>query len=303
MGSTVQIPIESTAFLIDKLPRAFTRQPIGGDVPFGDAGTELILPNSVKIDAAHFPDDVFRAYVAENFDTNSSGWLCKEEIVALDDEGHPRAVRLKNAGVTSLRGIEYLTELTVLDVSGSPALSSVDLSSNTKLRSINFYQTGMVSLDVSGLMLTYLYCDDGPLESLILGPQSDLQMLSCYYTDVMEVNISECPYLIEAWLGDKTGEDGIDSYESGSHALYVNQGATVITGIPAPTFTLPASLTTIEAEAFSGIAAEAVRIPVSVTSISGDPFVGSTVHYIYGSTDLVRNFAQAYGYVFVPVRD
>ena len=62
-------------------------------------------------------------------------------------------------------------------------------------------------------------------------------------------------------------------------------------------------MTTIEAEAFSGIAAEAVLIPAGVTSITGDPFSGSSVRYIYGSTDLVRNFAQANGYIFVPVRD
>ena len=74
-------------------------------------------------------------------------------------------------------------------------------------------------------------------------------------------------------------------------------------GDPAPTFTLPAAMTTIEAEAFSGIAAEAVLIPAGVTSITGDPFSGSSVRYIYGSTDLVRNFAQANGYIFVPVRD
>ena len=93
------------------------------------------------------------------------------------------------------------------------------------------------------------------------------------------------------------------SHTAAGCGLYVNKGITIITGIPAPTFSLPAALTTIEAEAFSGIAAEAVLIPASVTSISGNPFAGSHVRYIYGTTDLVRNFAEAYEYTFVPVRD
>ena len=52
-----------------------------------------------------------------------------------------------------------------------------------------------------------------------------------------------------------------------------------------------------------GIATEAVLIPSTVTSISGDPFAGSNVRYIYGTTELARNFAEANGYIFVPVRD
>jgi len=71
--------------------------------------------------------------------------------------------------------------------------------------------------------------------------------------------------------------------------------------VPAPTFTLPAGLTVIEDEAFSGIAAEALLIPAGATSISGDPFTDSGVQYIYGTPGTAaENFANAYGYFFVP---
>ena len=66
---------------------------------------------------------------------------------------------------------------------------------------------------------------------------------------------------------------------------------------------LPVMLTSLEDEAFAGIAAEAVIIPASVTSIEGNPFSGSSVLYIYGSTELVKNFAAENGYIFVPVGD
>jgi hypothetical protein len=100
-----------------------------------------------------------------------------------------------------------------------------------------------------------------------------------------------------------TSRPEYDRYISGDDALYVSKGMRIEAGDPTPTFTLPANLRAIESEAFSGIAAEAVLIPAGVTGISGDPFAGSSVRYIYGSTDLVRNFAQAYGYVFVPIGD
>ena len=92
-------------------------------------------------------------------------------------------------------------------------------------------------------------------------------------------------------------------YSGSTAEAYANAADIDFEPIPTAAFVLPAALTTIESEAFSGIAAEAVLIPSSVISISGNPFAGSSVHYIYGSTDLVRNFAQAYGYVFVPIRD
>ena len=74
--------------------------------------------------------------------------------------------------------------------------------------------------------------------------------------------------------------------------------------VPAPTFTLPAGLTDLEAEAFSGIAAESVRIPAGVTSISGDPFAGSGVLFIYGTPgSAAETFANTYSYIFVPITD
>ena len=268
-----------------------------------DASTELIYPGVIPIDEAHFPDAAFRSLVAEVFDDNGSGWLTAEEIAALDDEGDPKSLNVSDAGVMSLQGIEYLTELRVLSVSGCPLLTSVDLSGNTKLRFISFYQTGLVSLDVEGLALTHLSCDFGPLESLALGAQMDLRVLSCYQTDLTVVDVIGCPHLITAWCGEKYSDSQCDSYTGGSYSLTVNPGAAVITGLPAPTFFLPTDLTAIEADAFQYIAAEAVQIPAGVTEISGNPFAGSSVRYIYGFTDLVRIFAGDNGYIFVPVRE
>ena len=128
--------------------------------------------------------------------------------------------------------------------------------------------------------------------------------LLCYGNGLTVLDITGCPHLLNAYhsLPD-TSRSEYDSYTSGDDELYVGKDTRIEAGDPAPAFTLPAALTTIEADAFSGIAAEAVLIPASVTLIQGNPFADSGVRFIYGTTELVRNFAQAYGYVFVPVRD
>ncbi len=70
-------------------------------------------------------------------------------------------------------------------------------------------------------------------------------------------------------------------------------------------FILPASLTSIEDEAFSGIAATAVVIPGSVTSITGNPFAGIDTLTIYGYPgSAAETFANRIpGYTFIPIDD
>ena len=274
--------------------------PMGG-VLYVDAGTELITSKCIPVDSAHFPDEIFRDYVRDHFDLNTSGWLSPAEI-----SGATEIVLDANAGLTSLQGIEYLTELTYLEVDDSPLLESVDISGNNKLSNVNFYNTGLIALDVDGLRLTYLSCDDSPLEALTLGVQPNLKSLTCYRTELAEVDITGCPYMIEAYHGEKIFDASTtsDNYINGSYMLAVNKGATVITGIPEPTFFLPAALTAIEAEAFSGISARAVVIPNTVTGINGNPFAGSGVTTIYGyAGSAAQTLATTYGYTFVAITD
>ena len=71
-----------------------------------------------------------------------------------------------------------------------------------------------------------------------------------------------------------------------------------------PSFILPASLTKIDADAFSGIRAEGVVIPKGVTEITGNPFSGSSVQLICGyAGSAAEKFASDYGFDFVAVND
>ena len=302
----------------------------GGDLYTGllggklhaDANTEIIVPGMIPVDAAHFPDPFFCDYVGENFDTNDSGWLSGEEIAAVT------SISMDSFdGLQGVTGIQYFTELDDLSLTNNPSLSGVDLSHNTKLtyvdlesnsltgiqlngltalRQLYLHHNRLEALDVSALSaLEYLDCETNPLNSLTLGESSSLKILCCYGTNLTSLDISGVPRLVAAWLGTKDGSrPQFDRYTADGCSLDVDKGISIITGIPAPTFTLPAFLTAIEEEAFSGIAAEAVLIPANVNSISGDPFRGSQVRYIYGTPGTAaETFAKANGYIFVPERE
>ena len=74
---------------------------------------------------------------------------------------------------------------------------------------------------------------------------------------------------------------------------------------PAPTFRLPASLATIEADAFLGIQASSVIIPPTVTSIDGNPFGNVTtviyVHGVPGTAAETLTMDWPGRFVFIPV--
>ena len=239
--------------------------------------------------------------MTDHFDLNNSGWLSQAEI----DEAKEIVLR-DQQGLTSLLGIEYLTELTSLEVDDSPLFESVDISGNSELRSVTFFNTGMISLDVDGLSLILLSCDNSPLQALTLGAHPDLRILSCYGSELTEIDISGCPHLMEAYHSEKVIDTSTesDNYINGSYMLFVNRGASIITGIPEPSFFLPAALTKIDSEAFTGLSAKGIMIPKNVTEITGNPFSGSGLTTVYGYPgSAAETFADAYGYIFVPIDD
>ena len=177
-----------------------------------DAGTELIVPGLVPVDEAHFPDAAFRLWVSDNADRNGSGWLSQDEIDVTD------MIYLNVpvfASLASVQGIEYFTEAEELIIENAPNLTSIDLSANTDLFSLEITATGLTALDVSELSLKYLYCNGNALTSLTLGRQSILRELYCYGNPgIKTLDLRSCSYLLDAVLnGTKTVPDWGDLYE------------------------------------------------------------------------------------------
>ena len=81
----------------------------------------------VEINSTNFPDETFRNYVSTNFDTDSNGTLSDSEIanvtsisVQFDESYNSQTGTANGVKITSLKGIEYFTELTDLDCQGIP---------------------------------------------------------------------------------------------------------------------------------------------------------------------------------------
>ncbi len=132
----------------------------------------------------NIPDPAFRAWLEENSDMNGDGILTEKELAAI--------TRMEIAGldIASLEGIQYFSQLQVLDCSNN-SLTSLDLSGNPNL----------VSLDCSGNALT----------SLDLSGCPALERLACYHNEMTFLALGFCPTLAEAAKGaSRTGSLGAD---------------------------------------------------------------------------------------------
>ena len=137
----------------------------------------------VKLDAAHFPDPLFRAEMKE-YDENSDGTLSAKEIAGITN------VYVNGKPVTSLKGIEYLSALQVLNAADTD-LSKLDLSGNPVLRTLQISDTNISSLDLTNNPeLTWLYIPGTNITALDVSCCPKLRMLSCGYTGIKKLDLS-----------------------------------------------------------------------------------------------------------------
>ena len=142
----------------------------------------------VAIDETNFPDETFRSYVSYRFDTNGDGKLSSTEIGAAKQIGMD--YDLDRSKVTSLKGIEYLTELTDLQIAYSQ-ITELDLSKNTKLSWLDCSSCALPSLDFSSnTELRYLNCGADELTALDLSKNTELETLYIMYSGLTRLDLS-----------------------------------------------------------------------------------------------------------------
>ena len=115
---------------------------------------QLTLAADIDI-ATSFPDAKVQE-VLLTYDTSGEGILQESEqtFTSLD---------LSNKGVTNLKGVELLTQLTSLYVNGNADLKSISIKKLINLKNLSVQGTGLTSLDISGLTeITNLYAYDCP---------------------------------------------------------------------------------------------------------------------------------------------
>ena len=139
-------------------------------------GTSL---DDVSIDETTFPDSTFRSYVSENFDTDKSGGLSREELDAVT-EIDVSGTEEQPGAISDLTGIEYFTDLLHLYCEYDQ-LTSLDISSNTLLTKLWCNNNRLTELDVShNKNLTDLVCGCNQLTSIDVSGNTSLGWLNCY---------------------------------------------------------------------------------------------------------------------------
>lgn len=131
--------------------------------------TDLDIQMDVPVDAENFPDDAFRAHVAENIDKDGDGWLSMSERNSTSD------LSISSLGIADLTGLDHFVSLVYLDCRNN-ALTELELHVLTELEQIRCSGNALTELDVSAC--------------------PNLWLLSCYDNDLAALDVSACPEMV-----------------------------------------------------------------------------------------------------------
>lgn len=163
------------------------------------------VSSGLAIDETNFPDANFRSYVLASFDSNGDEKLDDEEIANV------KYINAPSKTISSLKGIEYFTELleldcdnnqlTSLDVSKNAklvklicsknALTSLNTSHNPLLKKLDIYNNKITSIDVSqNTELETLYIGRNPIETLNVKNNVKLMELQSELNNLTSIDLS-----------------------------------------------------------------------------------------------------------------
>ena len=144
----------------------------------------------VAVSEANFPDDIFRNYVSEKFDTDKDGSLSANEIAAV------REISVSGLGIADLAGVEYFTALVWLDCDGNQ-LTALDVSKNTALEHLDCGENQLDALDVTNnTMLFYLCCDENRITALDVQANISFMHLDCSSNQLTALDLSKNKSLV-----------------------------------------------------------------------------------------------------------
>ncbi len=177
------------------------------DVTLSRSQLYRIAPFECKMDESGkyilFEDKNFESYLIANFDADGDGVISYDEALAIGE------IDVNTDNISSLAGIEYMTNLRILYARGSYEWSSseqkqikggilkgIDISKNTKLNSLDVSYNLLTSLDVSNNpKLSELSCEYNNLSSLDLSSISELMSLDCSFNQLSSLDVSGNPEL------------------------------------------------------------------------------------------------------------
>ncbi len=155
-----------------------------GETVTSDAAVLRMEAEGVSVDEANFPDEHFRAFVAENCDRNGDGILSEIEIAAVTE------MYCSYKEIESLQGVEYFTALENLQCYGN-ILAALDVSGVMTLTKLCCSDNQLTELNVTGCAaLTILQCQDNRLTALDVSGNTVLGTLQCQNNQLTALDLS-----------------------------------------------------------------------------------------------------------------
>ncbi len=139
--------------------------------------------DALAVDDTVFKDPIFKEYVSANFDKNQDGFLEEDEIASATK------ITIRNSTLMDLAGIEYLEDLTSIELHDT-AVVSLDLSSNTNLEEV--------------------YLGGSALKELRFSFHPYLTQLAIQNTGISELDLSKLPSLNNLVITDSPGISSLD---------------------------------------------------------------------------------------------
>lgn len=139
--------------------------------------------DEIAIDETNFPDEAFRSYISENFDTDKNGSLSEKEI--------------NNAEKLVIDEVIYDED----DKAITPQLDLTGINYLKNLKTINICSRNVINADISGIeALTSIGFSGGDVSGLVLGDMSSLEDCFISRSDLRELSLVGCRKLLNATI-------------------------------------------------------------------------------------------------------
>lgn len=145
--------------------------------------------------SALLPDNTFRAFCLDRYDTDCDGRLSKSEAAAVTE------MDCSGRAIADLTGIDYFTGLTWLDCSEN-RLAKLDLSRHAALAELYCEKNALTSLTLRCPAMMRLTCYDNALATLDLSGCPTLRALFCDGNDLEALDLSANTALIQLDCAD-----------------------------------------------------------------------------------------------------
>lgn len=145
---------------------------------------EPVFPKDVL---SRVEDDNFKAYLLENFDSDSDGKISKSEAQAVTE------IVYETGDLVSAAGIEYFENLVTVNISANTELKTLNLSNKKALKSVTAYgNTALEELNLQGsASVEYLntaLC--ASLTEIDVTEMTSLREMVVYSTGITELDVS-----------------------------------------------------------------------------------------------------------------